>query len=134
MIVVDTNLIAGLFLSSALSEQAENVFSTDSDWVTPLIWRSEFQSVLGFFLRENLISLEAASQIMSEAAQFLQGKEYEVNAFRVLELLSCSNCSAYDCEFVSLSHDLGIRLVTNNQRILEQFPRTTISVERFLFR
>lgn len=133
MIVVDTNLIGYLFLTSTLTEQAENIFNSDSDWAAPVSWRSEFRSVLGFYLRENLISLQAASQIMSEATQFLQGSEYEVNFYRVLELVSCSPCSAYDCEFVSLAHDLGVPMVTDNKQILDQFPRTTISIERYLF-
>jgi len=133
VIVVDTNLIAHLFLSSASTEQAEKIYRVDSNWAAPVIWRSEFRNTLTFYLRKNLISLETASHIMNEAKQLLQGSEYEVNSYRVLELVSCSSCSAYDCEFVSLAHDLGIPLVTNDKQILDQFPRTTISIERYLF-
>jgi predicted nucleic acid-binding protein len=132
LIVADTNLIAYLFLTGDLTEQAEKVFCQDSDWAAPILWRSEFRNVLALYLHKGLISLETASLIMDEAMQLFRGCEYEVNSYKVLDLVSRSLCSAYDCEFVALAQDLGIGLVTNDKKILDQFPETVIPIERFL--
>lgn len=132
MIVVDTNLIGYLFLSNVHTEQASQVFRMDPDWTAPILWRSEFRNVLALYLHKNLITLETALNIMEEATHLLQGREYEVNSFRILSLVSRSTCSAYDCEFVALAQDLGIPLVTYDKKILDQFSETTISIEQYL--
>jgi predicted nucleic acid-binding protein len=58
MIVVDTNIIAYLYLTSERSRQAEQALRKDPQWATPLLWRSEFRSVLALYLRRKLLSLE----------------------------------------------------------------------------
>ncbi len=131
MIVVDTNLIGYFFLTSVHTDQANRVFRIDPDWAASVLWRSEFRNVLALYLRKNLIPLETAFHIMEEATNLLQGREYEVNSYRVLGLASRSTCSAYDCEFVALAQDLGVSLVTNDKKILDQFPETAISVAGF---
>jgi predicted nucleic acid-binding protein len=60
MIVVDTNVIGYLFLSSERSFQAERALQNDIEWAAPLLWRSELCSVLVMYLRKNLIKLEHA--------------------------------------------------------------------------
>ena len=50
---------------------------------------------------------------------------------RVLDLVVSSQCSAYGCEFILLAQDLGISLVTADQRILADFPNTGISLDLF---
>jgi predicted nucleic acid-binding protein len=55
-----------------------------------------------------------------------------VRPARVLELAAESGCSAYDCVFVALAEELGVRLVTVDQQILRQFPAIASSPESFL--
>jgi predicted nucleic acid-binding protein len=132
VIVVDSNIIGYLYLSSARSEQAEQVLRQDSHWVAPLLWRSELESVLTLYLRRGHLSLTTARKIMDEALKLMAGQEYEVRPARVLELAAESGCSAYDCEFVALAEELGVRLVTVDQQILRQFPAIASSPESFL--
>ena len=40
MIVVDTNIIAYLYLESGRSSQVEQALKKDTDWAAPLLWRS----------------------------------------------------------------------------------------------
>ncbi len=58
MIVVDTNVIGYLFLSSDQSQAAERTLQKDCEWATPILWRSEFRNVLALYMRKNLINLQ----------------------------------------------------------------------------
>lgn len=134
MIVVDSNLIGYLYLKSERSDQAELVLRKDSQWVAPLLWRSEFRNVLALYLRKHLLGLETAQEIMDEAASLMLGQEYEVVSSQVLQLAAKSGCSAYDCEFVALAQDLGVPLVTVDKQVLAQFSEVAISPEAYLTR
>jgi predicted nucleic acid-binding protein len=132
MIVVDTNIIGYLYLESEQSRKAEQALLLDSEWVAPLLWRSEFRNVLTFYLRKRLISIEAAQQIMGIALRKMDGGEYEVNSTLVLRMVTASTCSAYDCEFVALASDLKVPLVTVDRQILRDFPKIAISLDQFV--
>ena len=132
MIVVDTNIIGYLFLTSDRSSQVEDALRKDPDWVAPLLWRSEFRNVLAYYIRKKIFLLEDANRIMEEANTLMQGHEYEIASFRVLSLVANSTCSAYDCEFVALAQDLRIPVVTVDKQILGQFPEDAMSLDNFL--
>ena len=132
MIVVDTNIIGYLYLTSECSTQAEDALLKNAHWVAPLLWRSEFCNVLALYIRKDILSLEDAVRIMETATTLMQGNEYEVASLQVLRLVAGSTCSAYECEFVALAQDLNIPLVTVDKRILEQFPKYTISLDEFV--
>ena len=132
MIVVDSNIIGYLYLTSARSGQVEQLLHKDAHWAAPLLWRSEFRNVLALYLRKRLLSLDAAREIMAEALNLMLGWEYEVVSSQVLSLAAESSCSAYDCEFVALAQDLGVTLVTVDKQITEQFPRVAVSLDQYL--
>lgn len=131
MIVIDTNLIAYLYLASPYAAQAEEALRQDPEWVAPILWQSEFRNVLAHYLRKDLLTLEDAYQILAEASRLMHRREYQVASLPVLDLVTASTCSAYDCEFVALAQDLGIPLVTTDREILEQFPQVAVSLEEF---
>ena len=131
MIVVDTNIIGYLFLTSSHSGEAEQALRKDTFWAAPLLWRSEFRNVLAIYMRRNLLSLEDALGVMESATGLMRGGEYEIVSTRVLTLANQSNCSAYDCEFVALAEDLRVPLVTVDKQILAKFSDIAISLEEF---
>ena len=106
MIVVDTNIISYLYLSTNQTRLVEQVLQKNSRWAAPLLWRSEFRSVLALYVRKKIISLEKALAIQQEAEDFLQENEFEVPSAQVLNLVAASSLSAYDCEFVALAQAL----------------------------
>ena len=132
MIVVDTNVIGYLYLTSERSTQAEQALLKDPEWAAPLLWRSELRNVLALYMRKELLSLYDAQQIMDEATRLMQGGEYASSSLHVLNLVAASTCSAYDCEFVALAQDLGVPLVTVDRQILNQFPNLAISLGSFI--
>lgn len=132
MIVVDTNLIAYLYLTSSHSQQAEQGLRKDPHWAAPLLWRSEFRNVLALYIRKHWLSLEAGQQIMDEALSLMEDQEYEVDSDQVLKLVTLSKCSAYDCEFVALAQELGTSLVTVDKQLLREFPKVAVSLAGFV--
>ena len=131
MIVVDTNLIGYLFLTSDRSEQAERALRKDPEWAAPLLWRSELRNVLSQYVRRSLLELDDAQRIMNVATDILSGREYPVSSEQVLRLAAGSGCSAYDCEFVALARDLGVVLVTVDRQVLQAFPEIAVGLDAF---
>jgi predicted nucleic acid-binding protein len=132
VIVVDANLLVYFYLRSEQSDLADKAFLKDPDWVAPLLWRSEFLSVLTACLRKGTLNLEVAIEIAGEAELLMEGGEFSVGSLDVLKLAAQSRCSAYDCEFVALARELNIPLVTTDKQILSDFPDTAMSLEGFV--
>jgi len=132
MIVVDTNIIAYFYIQSEASELVESAIRKDPHWCAPLLWRSEFRNVLAACMRKKMLSLSDASGVMAEAELLMRGNEYTVKSGAVLDLVSRSGCSAYDCEFAALAQDLQAPLVTMDKKILTNFPGTALSLRDFV--
>jgi len=132
VIVVDTNILAYLFLEGEHTLEAERALKIDPDWVSSRLWRSEFRSVLTLYLKRRLFSLDASYKIMREAELFMREKEYEPSSLEVLRLASVSGCSAYDCEFVALSLALDVPLVTCDRFVLKHFSHAAVSLKAFV--
>ena len=134
MIVVDTNIISYLHFSTPFTEQAEQLLLKDPVWIAPLLWRSEFRSVLIQYQRRNQLSSNDILELMNQAELRLQGNEFSVNSAGVLILANESGCSSYDCEFVSLAQDLNFPLITQDKQILQAFPKISHSIKNYLNR
>lgn len=128
MIVVDSNVIAYLYLPGEYTPVAEALLEAEPDWAAPILWRSEFRNILSGYLRRKKLTFEQACVIQSEAEDMLSGAEHEVESRQVLELVRNSNCSAYDCEFVALARSLGTRLVTMDGKLLRAFPEVAVAL------
>lgn len=134
MIVADTNIISYLLLPTEYSEQASQLFRQNSFWIAPQLWRSEFRSVLSLYLRQNVITLSQALAIQEEAEALMADREYALPSVSVLQLVANSSCSAYDCEFVALAKQLAIPLLTQDKKLLREFPADAISLDAYLSR
>lgn len=132
MIVVDTNTIAYLYLPTAHTKDVVTLLHKDSEWIAPLLWRSEFRNVLALYVRKNIIDLKAAVAMQSQAEEQMAEKEYSVNSLEVMKLAESSTCSAYDCEFVSLAMSLGLKLVTGDKKLMQSFPDIAVSAKDYL--
>ena len=61
----------------------------------------------------------------------MENNEFDVISKQVLKLVKTSDLSAYDCEFVALAKDLGIKLITADNKIVTQFPDHAIAIKTF---
>jgi len=132
MIIADTNIISYLLLPTSYTDSVESLYKIDPDWSAPILWKSEFRNVMALYLRKKIITLEKAMQLQDTAESIIIQNEYDVSSSQVLALIDESNCSSYDCEFVALAHHFDTKLVTQDKKILNEFPSTTISVSDFL--
>jgi predicted nucleic acid-binding protein len=55
----------------------------------------------------------------------MKEREFHVNSVQVYNLADISDCSSYDCEFISLAEDLETKLITMDEQILRSFPERT---------
>lgn len=132
MIVVDTNIIAYLYLPTPYSEQVEQLLQKQPQWIAPVLWRSEFRNVLALYLRKQILTLNQAYNIQSEAEALLAGNEYELPSLDILQLVESSDCSAYDCEFIALAKRFDIKLVSEDKKILKHFPEIALPLAKVL--
>ena len=122
MIVVDTNILIYLYIQGEHTSAVESLVTIDCTWIAPLLWRSEFRNVLALYLRKKIISLQQALDIIAQAEHLMLDNEYQPLSTSVLELVNRSSCSAYDCEFISLAQQLNVQLITQDRKILTEFP------------
>lgn len=131
MIVADTNLIVYLFINGDKTPLAQEVLTKDPHLIVPPLWQSEFRNVLaGHIIRG--MKLAQAKRIMEEALSTFESREVAPSSERILELIYKSDCSAYDCEFVTLAEQLDVPFVTADKQLLRQFPNSTKSLEAFV--
>jgi predicted nucleic acid-binding protein len=128
VIVVDTNVVAYLFLEGEFTVPAEALLQRDAEWVAPVLWRSELRSILAGYLRRRALTFDQVRSIQAEAESLLAGGEFDVDSASVLELVRDSDCSAYDCEFVALAMHLDTKLVTMDAKLLKSFPKRAVSL------
>lgn len=132
MIVADASLLVELWLPGSNFDAAVQVLNTDSDWIAPGLWRSEFRNTIAKYLRANLIDLNFAHAAMIEGLEFMSHREYDVNSYRIIDIIGGSRVSAYDAEYVALAQETENRLVTFDKKLIDLFPDVAIHPEDFL--
>jgi predicted nucleic acid-binding protein len=121
--VVDSNVLAYLYLPGDHTAGAETLLERDPEWAAPVLWRSEFRNILAGYVRRKTLTFDQACSLQTEAESLLEGFEFEVDSRAVLELVHDSDCSAYDCEFIALAIMLDTKLVTVDKKLLRAFPK-----------
>jgi len=116
LIVVDTNVLAEL-----LRRQHRQ-------WAAPLLWRSVFHNLLTIQSRQVLLRPPEAIALMQRAERIMAPHEESVTSEHVLQLVSTSRCTSYDCEFVAAAQELGVPLITEERAILAAFSNLAQSL------
>ena len=82
MIVTDTSIIVYLLLGGINTLKTKAAFQKDTDWIAPILWKSEFRNVLALYMRKKILDITSAGIIMEEAERLMQGGEYTVPSIR----------------------------------------------------
>jgi len=89
---------------------------------------------LALYLRKGVIDLVLAIDIQAQAEMLMAGNEFAINSNKVLALAHSSECSAYDCEFISLAQTFSTLLITTDKKLIKAFPERAISAKAYLER
>ena len=127
-VVVDTNVLAYYWLPGARTEEAVALRRSTDHWYVPKLWRSEFRNVLAGLLRRKVMGPGAAKALVRAVEAELADFEREVDSIAVIDLVSGSDCSAYDCEFVALARSMGVPLVTEDKRVRRGFSDVAVGM------
>lgn len=130
MIVADTNLIVYLFITGDQTSLAQEVLEKDPHWIVPPLWQSEFRNVLAGYIRRGM-NIARANEIMKDAMLTLENRQVTPSSEKIFDLISKSDCTAYDCEFIALAQQLNIALVTADKQLQMRFPDSATSLETF---
>jgi predicted nucleic acid-binding protein len=132
MVVVDTNIIAYLYLPTEYTQYSEALLKLDAQWSAPQLWKSELRNVLTLQVRKNILDLTMAMEIQAQAELLLADSEFEVASEKVLILAHASARSAYDCEFISLAQSFDTKLLTTDRKLINSFPEDAIHIKDFV--
>ena len=127
-VVVDTNILAYYWLPGARTEEAAALRRSTDHWYVPKLWRSEFRNVLTGLLRRKVLGPDAAKALVRAVEAELADFECEVDSIAVIDLVSGSDCSAYDCEFVALARSMGVPLVTEDRKVRRGFSDIAVGM------
>jgi hypothetical protein len=73
VIVADPKVLAYLCLPTDHTPPAEALLQCDPEWVTPVLWRSEFRNILAGYMRRKTLTFEEARDLQAEAESLLAG-------------------------------------------------------------
>ena len=132
MVLVDTNVIAPLYVRSARTEAVEELFARDAVWRTEPLALIELSSVLITYERSRYITAATARDCLNRAVAFLQPQLFRVSHQAALEAALDYRVTAYDARFLALADQLGSCLVTEDARLRAAAPALTQSLAEAL--
>lgn len=132
MLVVDTNIIAPLYMRSARTEAVAELFARDPVWRTEPLALIELSNVLVTYQRARYITAASARECLSRAAALLQPHLFRVTHQAALDAALQYGTTAYDARFLALADQLGSRLVTEDLRLRAAAPTLTQSLAEAL--
>ena len=120
MLVVDTSVLAPLYLPGERTAEVEELLRREAHWIGPSLWRSELLNVLCTYHRVRGLALSDCLDIWELAEERMRGRTYATVPLKVLECASNSGCSGYDAEFLSLAAELEVPLLTYDRKLIER--------------
>ncbi len=132
MLLVDTNIIAPLYLRSARSEAVAELFARDAVWRTEPLALIEFSNILATYQGLRYITAATAHDCLNRATAFLQPYFFSVSHEVALEAALRYRTTAYDARFLALAAQLGIPLVTEDAQLRAAAPTLTQSLAEAL--
>ena len=128
MLLVDTNIIAPLYVRSARTPAVAELFAHDPVWRTEPLALIELSNVLITYERARYITAAKARDCLNRATEFLQPQLFRVNHQAALDAALRYGTTAYDARFLALAQELRMRLVTEDAKLRAAAPALTQSL------
>src|SRR5207302_9204052 len=103
MVIVDTNIVAPLYVRSARPDAVTQLFALDRLWRTEPLALIELSNVLIAYERARYISAATARDCLDRAAAFLQPNLFRVSHQAALDIALNYRITAYDARFLALA-------------------------------
>ena len=132
MLVIDTNIIAPLYVRSARSDAVRKLFAQDQIWRTEPLALIELSNVLITYQRARYITAASARECLNRATAFLQPNLFRVSHEAALDAALRYGTTAYDARFLALAQQLETRLVTEDSKLRTAAPKLTQSLAEAL--
>jgi predicted nucleic acid-binding protein len=132
MLVIDTNIIAPLYVRSARTDAVMKLFAQDQMWRTEPLALIELSNVLITYERAHYITAATARDCLDRAAAFLQPNLFRVSHQAALATALRYGVTADDARFLALAQQLNIPLVTEDAKLRGAAPKLTQSLAEAL--
>ena len=132
MIIADANIIIYLVRETSFTALAREVFARDSEWVVPELWEAEVLNGLMREVRFGSLDLGSAIRAAQYAATVLADRVQKCERSSVLRIADDTGLTAYDAYYVALARTRGVKLVTEDGKIIRVCPDVALSMKAFL--
>jgi predicted nucleic acid-binding protein len=132
MFVVDTNIIAALYIRGRYSDAVKQLHGRDRVWRTDPFALIEFSNILASYERARYLTKAVAKECLADAQSFLRQYYFAVAHDAALEMAIRYRITAYDGRFLALANQLGSRLVTEDAKLRAAAPALTQSLNEAL--
>jgi predicted nucleic acid-binding protein len=132
MLVIDTNIIAPLYVRSARTDAVTKLFAQDQIWRTEPLALIELSNLLITYERARYITAATARDCLDRAAAFLQPNLFRVSHQAALDAALRYGTTAYDARFLALAQQLNTPLVTEDAKLRAAAPALTRSLSEAL--
>ena len=132
MVILDTNVLVHLLFENFTETFSEEVINKAEDWLTPHLTLTEFSNVIVSYYRNKMITYQQALDLYTAINMTVENRTVRCNKKRVLEFALESNLSIYDSEFVTLAKQKETILITNDKKIVRNFPEIALTPKQYL--
>lgn len=134
MIVADSNILAAYVIAGEQTADANALRSQDAEWMVPVFWRIEFQSILWKFVRFGGMPADKALDVLDDALDLFSANEIAMQPDVVLRDAIRRGITVYDAQYASLAKQLGIPLVTVDEKLQKACPGLAVPLTAFVQR
>ena len=133
MLLVDTNVIAPLYVRSARSHSVAELFARDAVWRTEPLALIELSNVLVSYERAQLHHVPRSGATSPQARRRVSPATLlSRQSSAALDTALRYRVTAYDARFLAAAQQLGRRLVTEDARLRAAAPGLTQSLAEAL--
>lgn len=132
MVLIDTNVLFGLFVQTPWSGLARELHERDSDWTTEPHALVELTNVLVRYVRARRIGTAQALAVLVAAEAQFGARLIVASHSDAIRMAISRNTSAYDARFLAVASQLAVRLVTEDAKLRRAAPTLTQSLAQAL--
>ena len=132
MIVVDANVLSFYLIEGERTAEAHALRDADPEWLVPVFWSVEFQSILRKYVRFKGMLLEDALNLLDRAQAMFSANEAVPSPDVVLRDALRWGITVYDAQYVSLARQHGVRCVTEDGPLRKKCHEVAMSLAEFL--